>query len=133
MQTAGDGTLKKADRPLGLWPYDERVACELDKSGDHDCGPYIPPVIQGSRRSDPTAAGQGEGQRRQGQWKVTEYDAIPSDPDTLAAFLATGADVWTSMDIGSTWLTPEGREHRRLDSGATSTAVMPSSSRATAT
>jgi hypothetical protein len=43
-----------------------------------------------------------------GRWKVAEYDEIQGDPDSIAAVLATGADVWLSMNIGSTWMNPHG-------------------------
>jgi hypothetical protein len=108
VQNAGDKNLKKPISPWESWPYDERVACELDQSGDHDCGPYAPPVTQGSGTHDPTLQAKVKDSDERGQWSVTEYDRIPSDPDTLAAILATGSDVWTSMDIGTTWLTTVG-------------------------
>ncbi|MGH7296077.1 MAG: C1 family peptidase, partial [Polyangiaceae bacterium] len=85
-------------------PYDERTACELDTSSDHDCGPYFPPVIQGSGSRDPQVQTKIRDSDASGQWQITEYDAIPRDPETIAAFLATGADVWGSMDIGNNWL-----------------------------
>jgi hypothetical protein len=108
VQSAGDRNLKKPIVPWDAWPYDERVACALDVSGDHDCGPYLPPVTQGSGAHDPTLQAKMKDSDARGQWQVTEYDKIPSDPDTLAAFLASGADVWTSMDIGTTWLSTSG-------------------------
>jgi len=108
VQNAGDSNLKKPIAPWESWPYDERTACQLDQSGDHDCGPYTPPVTQGSGTHDPTLQAKVKDSDSHGQWSVTEYDRIPSDPDTLAAILATGADVWTSMDIGTTWLTTVG-------------------------
>jgi hypothetical protein len=108
VQNAGDKNLKKPIAPWESWPYDERVACELDQSGDHDCGPYTPPVTQGSGAHDATLQAKVKDSDERGQWSVTEYDRIPSDPDTLAAILATGTDVWTSMDIGTTWLTTVG-------------------------
>jgi hypothetical protein len=108
VQSAGDQNLKKPIAPWESWPYDERVACQLDVSGDHDCGPYTPPVTQGSGAHDPTLQAKVKDSDAKGQWQITEYDRIPSDPDTLATFLATGADVWTSMDIGTTWLSTTG-------------------------
>ncbi|HEY3819427.1 MAG TPA: C1 family peptidase [Polyangiaceae bacterium] len=108
VQNAGDSNLKKAIAPWESWPYDERVACELDQSGDHDCGPYTPPVTQGSGAHDATLQAKMKDSDGRGQWSITEYDRIPSDPDTLAAILATGADVWTSADIGASWLTTVG-------------------------
>jgi len=108
VQNAGDKNLKKPIAPWESWPYDERVACELDQSADHDCGPYTPPVTQGSGAHDATLQAKVKDSDERGQWSVTEYDRIPSDPDTLAAILATGTDVWTSMDIGTTWLTTVG-------------------------
>jgi hypothetical protein len=108
VQNAGDSNLKKLIAPWESWPYDERVACELDQSNDHDCGPYTPPVSQGSGTHDATLQAKVKDSDSRGQWSVTEYDRIPSDPNTLAAILATGADVWTSMDIGTTWLTTVG-------------------------
>jgi hypothetical protein len=108
VQNAGDSNLKKAIAPWDTWPYDERVACQLDQSGDHDCGPYTPPVTQGSGAHDATLQAKVKDSDARGQWAVIEYDKIPNDPDTLAAILAMGADVWTSMDIGTTWLTTVG-------------------------
>jgi hypothetical protein len=108
VQNAGDRNLRKPIAPWDTWPYDERVACQLDESGDHDCGPYTPPVTQGSGAHDATMQAKVKDSDAKGQWQVTEYDKIPSDPDTLAAFLASGSDVWTSMDIGTTWLSTLG-------------------------
>jgi hypothetical protein len=108
VQSAGDRNLRKPIAPWDAWPYDERVACELDVSGDHDCGPYSPPVLQGGGAHDAALQAKLKETDAQGQWQVTEYDRIPSDPDTLAAFLASGSDVWTSMDIGTTWLSTSG-------------------------
>lgn len=108
VQNAGDSNLKKLIAPWESWAYDERIACELDQSGDHDCGPYTPPVTQGSGVHDATLQAKVKDSDSRGQWSVTEYDRIPSDPNTLAAILAMGADVWTSMDIGTTWLTTVG-------------------------
>ena len=108
MRTAGDSTVNKEISTWDTWPYDERVACELDKSGEGDCGPYTPPVIPGAAGVDPTVQSKIKDSDSKGHWKVTEYDAIQSDPDTIAAQLATGADVWFSMNIGSTWMNPKG-------------------------
>ena len=108
VQDAGDKNLKKPITLWASWPYDERVACELDQSSDHDCGPYNPPVTQGSGAHDAQLQAKIRDSDSHGQWEITEYDAIPKDPDTIAAFLATGADVWGSMDIGTTWLHPGG-------------------------
>ena len=48
-------------------PYDERIACELDQSGEPgDCGPYSPPVTQGAGPTRPQGAGLREGGRRGG-------------------------------------------------------------------
>jgi hypothetical protein len=108
MRTAGDGTVNKQITTWDSWPYDERVACELDKSGDGDCGPYSPPVIPGAGGVDPQVQAKIRDSDAKGHWKVSEYDVIQDDPDTIAAQLATGADVWFSMNIGSTWMSPSG-------------------------
>jgi hypothetical protein len=108
MRTAGDDTVNKEITTWDAWPYDERLACELDKSGEGDCGPYMPPVVPGGGGLDPTLQAKIKASDSQGHWKVTEYDAIEKDPDTIAALLATGADVWFSMNIGSTWMSPHG-------------------------
>jgi hypothetical protein len=108
VQDAGDKNLHKPIALWASWPYDERTACELDTSSDHDCGPYFPPVIQGSGSRDPQVQTKIKESDAGGQWQITEYDAVPRDPDTIAAFLATGADVWGSMDIGNDWLHVKG-------------------------
>ena len=108
LQTAGDDNLNKAIATWDGWPYDERMACEIDQSGDGDCGPYLPPVIQGGARVDPQIQAKEKDADSKGHWRVTEYDEIQSDPDTLAAVLATGADLWFTMNIGSTWMSPQG-------------------------
>jgi hypothetical protein len=108
VQDAGDKNLRKPIALWATWPYDERVACELDTSNDHDCGPYNPPVTQGSGAHDPTLQGKVKDADARGVWEIAEYDTIPRDLDTIAAFLATGADVWASMDIGTTWLHVQG-------------------------
>ena len=93
---------------MGHLAYDERVACELDKSGDGDCGPYTPPVVAGGGGGDPALQAKIRDTDSRGHWKVTEYDEIGSDPDAIGAILASGADVWLSMNIGSTWMNPIG-------------------------
>ncbi len=108
MQNAGDGNVNKAISPWEEWPYDERVACEIDQSGDGDCGPYLPPVVPGAARLDPLVQGKIREADSRGRWRVTEYDEIGAEPDAIAAVLATGADVWFSMNIGSTWLDTRG-------------------------
>lgn len=104
VQSAGDSNLNKPIAPWDSWPYDERTACALDQSGDKDCGPYNPPVVQGSGKADATIQAKIKEADTKGEWEITQYDRLNSDPDTLAAILASGSDVWTSMDIGTTWL-----------------------------
>jgi Papain family cysteine protease len=108
MSNAGDGNVNKAIATWDVWPYDERVACELDRSGDGDCGPYLPPVLPGSAGLDPLLQAKIKDSDSRGRWRVSEYDEIPANPDTIASMLATGADVWLSMDIGASWLQPQG-------------------------
>ncbi len=109
MRSAGDSTVGKSIADWAVWPYDERVACELDRSGEPgDCGPYSPPVTQGGGASDPQVQAAEKSADGNAQWKVTEYDAVPTDPDSLAAVIATGDDVWFSMDIGNSWMNPSG-------------------------
>jgi hypothetical protein len=108
MRTAGDGNLNKVIAVWGVWPYDERIACELDQSGDGDCGPYSPAVVPGAAGSDPQVQAKIKDSDSKGSWKVSAYDEIDGSPDTLAQYLATGADVWLSMNIGSTWFTVNG-------------------------
>ena len=92
MQTAATANAKKPIAAWGLWPYDERVACEMDASGQAgDCGPYSPPVQQGAGAHDAKVQGQIKAADAAGQWKVVEYDAVPMDPDSIAAVLASGS------------------------------------------
>jgi hypothetical protein len=109
IKNAGDDNLNKTIVAWNEWPYDERVACEIDQSGDGDCGPYLPPVVPGSAKLDPLVQAKVKDSDSKGHWKVTEYDEItPAAPDTIAAMLASGADVWFTMDVGSTWLSLQG-------------------------
>jgi hypothetical protein len=108
MRNAGDGNVKKPIATWETWPYDERVACELDQSGDDDCGPYSPPIVPGSSKGDAQVQAKIKAADAAGAWQVTEYDSIANDPDTIASVLATGADVWFSMDIGESWMSPNG-------------------------
>jgi hypothetical protein len=108
MSRAGEGNVNKAIATWETWPYDERVACELDQSGQFDCGPYLPPVAPGSSGADGQLQAKIKDADGRGHWRVTEYDEIKGDPDTIAAMLATGADVWFSMNIGTTWMQPQG-------------------------
>jgi hypothetical protein len=108
MRAAGDGNLNKPIAVWAVWPYDERLACELDQDGDGDCGPYQPPVTEGGAASDPAVQADIKNADSKGTWRVTEYDAIGTDPDSIAALLSTGADVWFSMDIGMSWMNPNG-------------------------
>ncbi len=108
IKNAGDQNLNKAIAAWDAWPYDERLACEIDQSGDGDCGPYLPPVVPGSAKLDPTVQAKVKDSDAKGRWRVTEYDAIAATPDTIAAILVSGADVWFTMDIGNSWLNPQG-------------------------
>ncbi len=108
MKTAGDGTVNKEISTWETWPYDERAACELDKSGDGDCGPYTPPAIPGGAAMDPMLQAKIKDSDSKGHWKVSEYDEVTGDPDTIASILAMGSDVWFSMNIGSTWMSLQG-------------------------
>ena len=108
IKNAGDDNLNKPIAAWDAWPYDERVACEIDQSGDGDCGPYFPPVVPGSAKIDPLVQAKVKDSDSRGHWKVTEYDAIPASPDAIAAMLASGADVWFTMNIGTTWLSVQG-------------------------
>jgi Papain family cysteine protease len=108
MKTAGDGTVNKEIATWDTWPYDERVACELDRSGEGDCGPYTPAVIPGGAGADPQVQAKIKDSDSKGHWKVTEYDEITGTPDAIASQLTTGSDVWASMNIGSTWMNPNG-------------------------
>ncbi|MFI5043003.1 MAG: C1 family peptidase, partial [Acidimicrobiales bacterium] len=109
MESAGDRNLNKPIATWDVWPYDQRAACEMDQSvdpygkSDADCGPYEPAVVPG------TAAGDAQVQARirdadsKGRWKVTGYDQLDSNPEVLAQYISTGADVWCAMVIGKTW------------------------------
>jgi hypothetical protein len=108
MQRAGDSNLNKPTAPWETWPYDERVACELDVGAGDDCGPYTPEVAPGSAPSDAALQSKIRDEDARGRWRVTEYDEIPSNGDSISALLATGADVWLSMNVGSTWMTLKG-------------------------
>lgn len=108
MRTAGDDNLNKPIALWDVWPYDERIACEIDTSGDGDCGPYSPSVTPGAAGKDAQVQAKIKDSDGKGHWKVTAYDEIEGNPDTIAAYLATGADVWMSMNIGSTWMTVSG-------------------------
>jgi papain like protease len=108
MKTAGDGTVNKEISTWDTWPYDEREACELDRSGEGDCGPYMPPAVPGGAATDPALQAKIKDTDSKGHWKVSEYDEITGDPETIAAFLATGADVWFSLNVGSTWMSLQG-------------------------
>jgi papain like protease len=115
LQAAGDDNLGKPIANWDVWQYDERIACELDRNVEidptdvADCGPYKDPVIPGSARADAQLQAKIRDSDSKGHWKVTEYDEIaPADPDTIAAMLASGADVWFTMRVGTTWLNPSG-------------------------
>jgi hypothetical protein len=114
IQTAGDDNVNRSIVAWDAWPYDERVACELDKTppdpatGAADCGPYTPAVSVGGASGDPQLQAKIRSSDSTGRWRVSEFDEIPNEPDTIAAVLATGADVWVSMNIGSTWMSPAG-------------------------
>ncbi len=109
MQSAANATLDHAIAPWATWPYDERIACELDQSGEPgDCGPYNPPVTQGAGPSDPKVQASEHAADAAGVWKVTEFDTSPTDTNSIATLLAAGEDVWFSMDIGNSWMNPNG-------------------------
>jgi hypothetical protein len=104
MDAAGDGNLYKDITTWTQWPYDERLACELDTTGD--CGPYKPPT--GNPGSDAQLQAKIKDSDGNGNWYIKEYDSIQGDPDSIATMLATGADVWFAMQVGETWMTLKG-------------------------
>jgi hypothetical protein len=104
MGAAGDGNVGKEIALWPQWPYDERLACEIDTSGD--CGPYTPPV--GNASTDAQLQAKIKQADAEGHWVIKEYDQIGSDPDTFAAMLATGADVWFAIQVGDSWMSPNG-------------------------
>jgi hypothetical protein len=108
MANAGDGNVNKPIVTWEQWTYDERVACEITQPDGESCGPYNPSVTQGGAASDQTLQAKIKDSDSKGQWKITEYDEIGADPDSIAGILATGADVWFSMRIGETWNNPNG-------------------------
>jgi hypothetical protein len=109
MQNAAQATLNLAAAAWGTWPYNEAVACEFDESGEPgDCGPYNPPVTQGGWQGDPGAVKSKQSADGAGLWKITQFDASPTDPNSIATLLAAGTDVWFSMDIGNSWMNPNG-------------------------
>jgi hypothetical protein len=114
MQTAGDDNLNRSIVAWDSWPYDERVACELDRippdptTGAPDCGPYLPPVTAGGAIGDAQLQAKIRSSDSTGRWRASEFDEIPNDPDAIASVLATGADVWVSINIGSSWMNPNG-------------------------
>lgn len=102
MGAAGDGNVGKDIATWPQWPYDERLACELDTTGD--CGPYSPPT--GDPNSDSALQSKIKAADAEGNWIIREYDQIGSDPNSIATMLASGADVWFAMQIGDSWMSP---------------------------
>jgi hypothetical protein len=108
MAKAGDGNVNLPIATWDTWTYDERVACEITQPDGESCGPYNPSVTQGGASSDQALQAKIKDSDSKGQWKITEYDQIGADADSIAGILATGADVWFSMRIGETWNNPNG-------------------------
>jgi hypothetical protein len=107
MQNAATSTLNRLIAGESVWAENEPESCEYDMDGEpNDCGPYGPGVTQGS--PDSTALGNRTTADGKGDWKITAFDAMPTDPTSIATVLATGADVWFSMDIGNSWMNPNG-------------------------
>jgi hypothetical protein len=102
MDAASQGNQGKAIATWPQWPYDERLACELDTTGD--CGPYSPPT--GDPNKDGALQSQMKTADGEGNWTIREIDSIGTDANSIATMLATGADVWFAMQIGDSWMTP---------------------------
>lgn len=103
---------KNQGRPLAvlsLWPYDEVVACKISQEDDacdqyyhvqKEPPPWEPQIQQKLADAD-----------AHGTWRMTSVTCVtgslcssttpgaPSDPAILAAYLATGADLWAAMWI----------------------------------
>ena len=94
---------------LAVWPYDEVTACKISQEVDacelyyhvkKEQPPWEPAIQQ--KRDDADA---------HGSWKLTSVTCVagslcssntpggPSDPAVVAAYLATGADLWAAMWI----------------------------------
>jgi hypothetical protein len=103
MGAAGDGNVGKDIALWDQWKYDERLACEI---GPFECGPYNPPTPDPS--TDPILQNDIKQADAEGNWIVKEYDTIGNDPTSIATMLATGADVWFAMQLGSPFQSPNG-------------------------
>ena len=103
---------KNQGRPLALlslWPYDEVVACKISQEDDaceryyhmqKETPPWEPEIQQKLADAD-----------AHGTWRMTSVTCVtgslcnsttpggPSDPAILAAYVATGADLWAAMWI----------------------------------
>ncbi|HEY5240232.1 MAG TPA: C1 family peptidase [Polyangiaceae bacterium] len=105
-------SMKNQGRPLAVlavWPYDEVVACKISQEEDA-CEQYY--HVQKEQPPWEPAIQQklGDADAR-GTWRLTSVTCVagslcksttpegPSDPAIVAAYLATGADLWAAMWI----------------------------------
>jgi hypothetical protein len=103
MKVAGESMLNKTIAPLSVWPYSPRQACEMEKDVHAECGQAYR-VRPASAARDQALRRELERADREGLYKIVNIDHIsskPVDPDTIAAVLATGADVWMGIMVDS--------------------------------
>jgi len=103
---------KNQGRPLAvlsLWPYDEVVACKISQEEDA-CEQYYH-VQKEQPPWEPAIQQKLDAADAHGTWRMTSVTCVTgtlcssatptgtSDPAIVAAYLATGADLWAAMWI----------------------------------
>jgi hypothetical protein len=102
MGQAGDSNLNKLIALNQTWPYSMKQACELVRDPNDECGELLG-VTPASASSDATLQGQFRTAEQNGVYKIASIERITHGPNanvaTIAAVLATGADVWAGFDV----------------------------------
>jgi len=102
MGDAADATLNRAIAPLGIWPQNNREACELANAQfEEDCG-FELHVQPGSWRTDPAVVGKKQKADTSGSYKVASFEqlrTLPPNMDELVGALASGSSLWIAMKI----------------------------------
>ena len=109
MSSASTKNQGRALAVLSLWPYDEVAACKISQEEDA-CEQYYH-VQKEQPPWEPAIQAKLVDADAHGTWRLTSVTCVagslcksntpggPSDPAIVAAYLATGADLWTAMWI----------------------------------
>jgi hypothetical protein len=112
MGTAGDSTVDKHLAADLVWPYDPAQACKMMRRSFDSCGPAYG-VASNSADADPVIRAKRQAADGSGKFRLVGIEKLAThDPDTMAALLLQGDDLWVAFNINrNNWKTSQMVDH----------------------